>query len=198
MHLTHDSVGLPGLIALGIGFLGFVGAVLIARQRRAAAPKSANTDRRSASILWIVVQGFAIGFLAFGRIEVSLDPFSAKALLEGAIVLALMGFAVWLFDSASRAMGRNWALVARTRDDGNLVQTGPFAYIRNPIYVALGCFLIAMAIAYGHSRNLVIAAPLYALGTWMRVKHEEAVLSATFPDYDVYAARVKRFVPGIL
>lgn len=198
MHLTHDPVGLPGLIALGIGFLGFVGAVLIARRRRAAAPESANTDRRSASILWIAVQGFAIGFLAFGRIEVTLDPFSVKALVEGIVVLALMGFAVWLFDAASRAMGRNWALVARTRHDGNLVQTGPFAYIRNPIYVALGCFLIAMAIAYGHSRNLIIAAPLYALGTWMRVKHEEAVLRGTFPDYDAYAARVKRFVPGIL
>ena len=36
-----------------------------------------------------------------------------------------------------------------------------------------------------------------SFGTAMRVRHEESVLRATFADYDAYAARVKRFVPGL-
>ncbi|WP_353205373.1 isoprenylcysteine carboxylmethyltransferase family protein [Sphingomonas sp.] len=198
MHFPHDPVGLPGLAALGCGFIAFVVTLLLARRRGVKAPKSADNTRSNASIVWIIVQGIGIGIAGFGPVDASLAAASTKAVIEGFAVLALMLSAVWLFDASSRATGKNWALVARTRSDGTLVQSGPFARIRNPIYVALGCFMLAMAIAYGHTRNLLIAAPLYALGTWMRVRHEEMVLRATFPDYDAYAARVKRFVPGIL
>ncbi|MFA6122760.1 MAG: isoprenylcysteine carboxylmethyltransferase family protein [Sphingomonas sp.] len=197
MRFLTDPVGLPGLIALGVGIGVFLVALLRARARGVKSPKSPDARRSNASIWGIVLQGIGIGIVGFGPIRVDLDPASATALIEGAIVLVLMLGAVWLFDSSSRAMGRNWALVARTRDDGTLVQSGPFAVIRNPIYVAMALFTLAMAIAYGHTLNLIAGAPLFALGTWMRVRHEEAVLRATFPDYDGYAARVKRFVPGV-
>lgn len=196
---SPDPVGLPGLIALAIGFAAFVMALLLARSRGVKAPKSADAGRRNASIVWIIVQGIGIGIAGFGRMDVSLDSGSPEALAQGAAVLALMLAAVWLFDASSRAMGRNWALVARTRGDGTLVQSGPFAFVRNPIYVALGCFMLAMALAYGHLANLLVAVPVFALGTWMRVRHEEVVLRATFgAAYDDYARRVKRFVPGVL
>lgn len=196
--IRHDAVGLPGLIALAIGFAAFVIALLLARSRGVRAPVSADAGRRNASVTWIIVQGLGIAVAGLGRINVALDSMSPKALVEGAVVLALMLAAVWLFDTSSRAMGRNWALVARTRGDGTLVQSGPFALVRNPIYVALACFMVAMAIAYGHIANLIVAVPVYALGTWMRVRHEEAVLRETFgADYAAYAARVKRFVPGL-
>ena len=198
MHFPHDPVGLPGLAAIAVGFAAFLLALFLARRRSVKGPESEDRNRNNASILWIIIQGIGIGIAGFGPIAVTLDPYSAKAIVEGVAVLALMLSAVWLFDASSRAMGRNWALVARTRDDGELVQSGPFALIRNPIYVALGCFMVAMAIAYGHTLNLLVAAPIFAIGTWMRVKHEEVVLRATFPEYDTYAARVKRFVPGLL
>ena len=198
MHFPHDPVGLPGIAAIVIGFAAFALALFLARRRSVKGPESGDTKRSNASILWIVVQGIGIGIAGFGPISVTLDPLSTKALIEGVATLALMLSAVWLFDASSRAMGRNWALVARTRDDGNLVQSGPFAFVRNPIYVALGCFMVAMGIAFGHRLNLPVAAPVFALGTWMRVRHEEAVLRATFPGYNAYAARVKRFVPGVL
>lgn len=194
----HDPVGLPGLAALALGFLAFFVALLMARSRGTSAPKSADSGRRNASIPWIVVQGFGIGLAGLGPVTVARDPLSATALIEAAAVAVLMGGAVWLFDASSRAMGRNWALVARTRGDGTLIDSGPFAVVRNPIYVALFALLLAMAIACGHYRQLLLAIPLYALGTWMRVAHEEHVLRATFgAAFDAYAARVKRFVPGV-
>lgn len=197
--IVADPVGLPGLIAVAIGFTAFFIALAGARSRGVKAPRSPDSGRSNASILWIAVQGVGIGIAGFGPLHLALDPWSGKALAEAAIVLALMLGAVWLFDAASRAMGRNWALVARTRSDGNLVEGGPFALIRNPIYVALACFMVALAIAYGHTANLIFAAPVYALGTGMRVRHEERVLRATFgAAFDDYARRVKRFVPGVV
>jgi len=194
----NDAVALPGLAAIMIGFLAFFVALMAARRRAARIGTGPISQRASITWLWILVQGTGIGAAGFGPVHVGLDPLSAKALIEAAIVLVLMLAAVWLFDASSRAMGKNWALVARTLTDHTLVQTGPFAIVRNPIYVALFAFMIAMAIAFGHTRNLILGVPLYALGTWMRVAHEERLLRAQFgAAYEDYAARVKRFVPGV-
>ncbi|MES2097889.1 MAG: isoprenylcysteine carboxylmethyltransferase family protein [Pseudomonadota bacterium] len=193
-----DPVGLPGLIALGLGFVLFAIALIAARARAKRGEKVANSGTAPASWIWIVVQGIAIGFAGFGRLTVKLDPLSAKAIVEAIVVMALMASAVGLFYASSRAMGKNWALVARTRSDHTLVQNGPFAWVRHPIYVALFLFLVAMAIAYGHTRNLIVAVPLYALATGMRVRYEERLLHAQFgADYDAYALRVRRFIPGV-
>ena len=194
----NDAVALPGLAAIMLGFFAFFIALMAARQRATKAGAAPVSQRASITWLWIVVQGLGIGISGFGPVRVELDPMSAKAIVEALIVLVLMLGVVWLFHASSRAMGKNWAIVARTLTDHTLVQTGPFAVVRNPIYVALALFMIAMAIAFGHTRNLIIGVPLYALGTWLRVTHEERLLRTQFgAAYDDYAARVKRFVPGV-
>jgi protein-S-isoprenylcysteine O-methyltransferase Ste14 len=193
-----DPVGLPGLAVLAFGFLTFFAALMAARWRATKVPKVADASSNRASWIWIVVQGLGIGIAGAGPIQVSLDPLSPKALIEGAVVLVLMLGAVWLFNASSRTMGKNWSLVARTREDHQLVQTGPFAVVRHPIYVALFQFLLAMAISYGHVHQLIFAIPVYAFATWMRVRYEERLLRAQFgAEYDAYATRVKRFVPGV-
>jgi len=197
-RLPIDAVGLPGLAAIMLGFLLFFIALMAARRRAATGGAASISQKASITWLWIAVQGFGIATVGFGPILVTLDPMSAKAIVEASVVLVLMLGAVGLFDASSRAMGRNWALVARTRSDHTLVETGPFAWMRNPIYVALTLFMIAMAIAFGHTRNLIVGAPIYLLGTWMRVAHEERLLRTQFgAAYEDYAARVKRFVPGV-
>jgi protein-S-isoprenylcysteine O-methyltransferase Ste14 len=194
----HDPVGWPGIALLAIGFVAFLGMLFAARLRARKTTAAATRGRRNASWLWIGVQGIGIASAAVGPIKIDLDPLSPKALGEAVAVLLLMGGGVALFDWATRTMGKTWALVARTRVDHELVQGGPFAYVRNPIYVALFGFMLAMAIAYGHVASLIFAVPLFALGTWLRVRHEEALLRAMFgAEYDAYAARVSRFVPGV-
>ncbi len=196
--LPTCPVGLPGLAAIMTGFLAFFLALMVARMR--ASKDAAAPVARKASItwLWIIVQGIGIGLVGFGPIVVALDPMSIAALTEAGIVLLLMAGAVGLFDASSRAMGKNWALVARTRTDHILVETGPFAYVRHPIYVALFLFMLAMAVAFGHLWNLIVGVPVYVVATGMRIRYEERLLKEQFGDaYDDYARRVKRFVPGV-
>lgn len=196
--IQSDPVGLPGLAAFAGGVLLFFLALAAARYRATRAGSVADARSNRASWIWIGVQGVGIAIAGAGRIDASLDPLSSRAIAEGAVVLMLMIAVVALFHASSRRMGKNWSLVARTREDHELVQSGPFAVVRHPIYVALFLFLIAMAIAYGHTRQLFLAVPVYAAATWMRVRHEERLLRAQFgTDYDAYARRVKRFVPGL-
>ncbi|WP_174280139.1 methyltransferase family protein, partial [Sphingomonas bacterium] len=120
------------------------------------------------------------------------------ALVEAAAVAALMAGTVALFVWATRAMGRNWSIAARTRADHSLVTTGPFARIRHPIYSALFLLMLALAIATGHVRLLPVAVPLFAIGTFLRIGEEERMLRELFgASYVAWAARVPRFVPGL-
>lgn len=191
------AVGLPGLAVLVVGFLAFMLAVLAARLRRGMADD--RPQRRSRrSIAGIAVQCLAFFLTAFGMAGAMIDPLSPLALGEAEGIALLMAVSVAPFVWASRTMGRNWSIVARTRSDHELVTTGPFAYLRHPIYTALALLLIALAIGLGNEWRLIVTLPLYALGTSLRVAEEEKLLRAMFDGgYDVYAARVKRFVSGL-
>lgn len=155
---THP-VGWPSAAAFILGMLVFFATLIMARLRANKNPKVSNAGQANITWLWIAVQGVGIGLAGMGRVDILAGPPTAAMVVRALIVLALMLAAVWLFDSSSRTMGRNWSLVARTRSDHSLVQTGPFALVRHPIYVALFLFMIAMAVAYGHTRNLIVAVP---------------------------------------
>ena len=197
MH-PGDPVGWPGLMIMAIGFFVFMAALFAARRRGEKKPEGPGGRQVSSSWAGIAVQGFGIGLVGFGPQNLTLDPASPLALGEAAIVAGLMIATIGLFFAASRTMGKNWSLVARTRSDHRLVTGGPFAYVRHPIYVALFLFMVAIAVAFGHTGRLLVGVPVYALGTWLRIRHEERLLRDMFgAAYDAYAASVKRFVPGI-
>lgn len=198
MHLIPQfPVGFPALIVLAAGFASFVVTLILANLRTGQKEETGRRDGKS--MTGIVLQGLGIAVAGFGPITITLPPNSEAAIVQAVVVALLMAASIGLFWWSSRAMGRNWAIVAQTRTDHELVQGGPFAWVRNPIYGALFLFLLAMGVGYGHYWNILPGAVLYWTGTMMRVRIEERLLSAQFgAAYDDYRARVKRFVPGLI
>jgi protein-S-isoprenylcysteine O-methyltransferase Ste14 len=192
VHLPHYPDGnLLGVAGVMLAFFSLWGARL--GQQSGPEPQK---QRDSTSIFGIVVQGLGIGAAFFGRMQL-VWPETMTTWIEGALEAALALSGTALFYWARGTMGRNWSLVARTRSDGELVQTGPFALMRHPIYVAIFFMMLATAFATGHAINLVAAIPLYVIGTLMRTSIEERLLRESFAGYDAYARRVKRFIPGV-
>lgn len=186
------------LAMLVLGLCLFLAALALARRRSGSGPRVAET-KAPRSMAGIIVQMLGFAVVSFGPVAASLAPDSSLAIGEAGMVLLLMLFTSGLFFSATRAMGRNWSIVARTREDHQLVTWGPFAAVRHPIYTGLFGFMLAIAVAFGHWRGLILGVPLYWIGTWMRVRIEERMLRDQFgAAYDAYAARVKRFVPGLI
>jgi protein-S-isoprenylcysteine O-methyltransferase Ste14 len=78
-----------------------------------------------------------------------------------------------------------------------LVSRGPYAYVRNPMYIGAGVAMLGSALFY-HSR----AIALYTLVLWGVVHafvlfYEEPTLRASFGDeYADYMKRVRRWLPG--
>lgn len=186
------------LAILVFGCVIFAMMVLLARLGAEPSPPNAS-QRDRISILGIILQGVGIS-MASGPTSISSASLISGLFTPRALaVAALMVICVGLFRWASIAMGRNWAIVAQVRPDHQLITDGPFAYVRNPIYLALLAFMLAVALATGHEAALVFAIPVYLLGTAFRVAREEKLLFATFgPAYDEYARRVKRLVPWVI
>jgi len=196
MLLDVPRSGDGNAIALGAAMVAWIG--LIAVSAFSGQGKGGDGGKRdSRSLAGILIQGFGVGAAWFGRFDIVVGSTPAlllAALIPSAIALGSLALFAW----SVQTMGKNWAVVAQTRGDHQLVQTGPFALVRNPIYVAIFGMMVATALAIGHAYNLIVAVPLYVFGTLMRVGLEEQLLGATFGDaYVAYRQRVKRFIPGI-
>jgi len=196
MYVHQTPIGAPAPIILFAGLILF--GLLVAIQGGGRRDEAGATRSRL-SVLGIAIQVLSFFAVGFGEITFRYASTSPEAIEQAGITLLLVAITCGLFAASKRALGRNWSLVARMRADHELVTWGPFAYVRHPIYSALFVWLIAMAVAFGHYWGLILGVPVYWIGTILRIREEERLLRAQFgADYETYAARVKRFVPGII
>lgn len=173
-----------------------VGAAVMFKAFRGSGDEAAPASRSGMSRVGIALQGIAFGLTGMGPIRFALPWSAPSSLICSAVVLLFGGGAVAVFLAATRAMGKNWSVVARTRTDHELVRTGPFALVRHPIYLALFLYLISFGVAFGHFRQILIAAPFYVAGAMIRIRIEERLLRAQFGDAHArYVREVPAFIP---
>jgi protein-S-isoprenylcysteine O-methyltransferase Ste14 len=112
---------------------------------------------------------------------------------------SLVGIAsAWFCFAAARALGRQWALVARVIEGHELIGRGPYALVRNPIYLAMLGMLLATGFAFSRWQALAAATVVFLIGTEIRIRSEETLLRATFgTQFEDYARRVPALFPHI-
>jgi protein-S-isoprenylcysteine O-methyltransferase Ste14 len=77
-----------------------------------------------------------------------------------------------------------------------LVTSGPYRFIRHPMYVGLDLFALGWALSFGGWLTFLFAVLLIVLLD-RKAAHEERILRARFASYDTYCARTRRLVPFI-
>ncbi|HXD45512.1 MAG TPA: isoprenylcysteine carboxylmethyltransferase family protein [Pseudolabrys sp.] len=112
------------------------------------------------------------------------------------VALAVAGLS---FAAAARAwLGGNWSGTVTLKKGHELIQSGPYALVRHPIYSGLLLALAGTAIAIDRWRALAGLALLLA-GILYKVRVEERFMRDQFGDaYTRYRARVKALVPFVV
>jgi protein-S-isoprenylcysteine O-methyltransferase Ste14 len=193
MDLAHAN-----LLSFAFVVLGWAGIFYFSIRRSRGQGKPVTAKRDVRSILGILVQGLGITVAFWGPAHFAPSLLERSALLAAAFVGAMVVVSLLIFRSALEALGQNWSVVAEVHEGGALVTTGPFAYVRNPVYLAMLLLTIATSLSLGHLINLIMAVPLFLAGTELRIIAEEGLLRERFgAEFDDYAKRVKRIIPFI-
>jgi len=113
--------------------------------------------------------------------------------LIGAVLCALgVGLAIW----ARVYLGRNWDMAMSRKENPDMVTTGPYAYVRHPIYAG---FLLAMlGSAIGQSVIWLVMLIVTGVYFTFAARREEMNMLEQFPEqYRTYKERTKMLVPFI-
>ena len=79
-----------------------------------------------------------------------------------------------------------------------LTTSGPYAYVRHPLYVGSFLHSVAYALMSGHWISFAVVLPLFFLLYGAAVSTEEAMLCKIFGErYVDYSRRVPRFIPRL-
>ena len=90
----------------------------------------------------------------------------------------------------------NFNIRPEPKATGQLVTSGPYRFVRNPMYSAVLLFAAAEVVAYGDAWKILCSLAL-ALVLLAKAVLEERSLRVRFHGYDAYAKRVRRFFPGL-
>jgi protein-S-isoprenylcysteine O-methyltransferase Ste14 len=124
-----------------------------------------------------------------------LMPLAAWPFWTGtALTLAGLLFTVW----ARVHLGRNWSGFVTLKEGHELVTSGPYRFVRHPIYTGLLLAFIGSALARGDWRG-VVAVLLAFWALWRKLKIEEQWMQEHFRErYEGYTRRAAALIPFIL
>jgi len=113
------------------------------------------------------------------------------------IYIVGMSFMLW----ARRTLGKNWglstSLQAKLRDDHELVRSGPYAFVRHPMYFGAWAFMFGLLLLYPKWVMLIFTVSMLA-SLSMRARREEIALAERFGDvWAKYKKRTKFIIPFI-
>jgi protein-S-isoprenylcysteine O-methyltransferase Ste14 len=160
--------------------------------KQAAGQKEAASAPASRWGIFLVMVGFALTWAYVRPIGFVKSPLSLIAsMILGPPSVAL----AW---AATRHLGKQWRYKAALSEDHELIQTGPYRWLRHPIYASMLGILLATGAAWTWWPMWVGAVIAFLAGTEIRVRSEERLLAGHFGgSFTAYRSRTYAYIPFI-
>jgi len=124
-----------------------------------------------------------------------LTPHAGWVLVSGAVICM---FGLWVTLWARWTLAGNWSSDVTFKREHELVSTGPYRFVRHPIYTGLLVMCVGSAIDSGRLPAW-LGVVVVGIGFWIKLNQEERLLLRHFPDtYPAYRKRVKALVPFVI
>ena len=183
------------LVTLAVVLLGL--ARSLARPRGRAVGR-ANQVLRLPTYILISIGYFGLWYLLWKPIPIALSPaVRIVALALGALLLFPgLGLVLWGRLVLGKMYNVSSALGAQLYADQQLITHGPYAIVRNPMYVGIIAATLGGLLIY-RTWSLVFALTFF--GLVIRARREEEALSAEFgATWEAYCQRVPAWLPHTL
>lgn len=127
----------------------------------------------------------------------ALQAYQAQRVVLGVAGVVLCIAGVGLAVLGRFYLGRNWGLPASRKENPELVNNGPYRYVRHPIYG--GIMLAMLGTALGAGAFWVVPLVLFSGYFVYSARREESIMIAQFPEqYPAYMRRTRMFLPFAL
>ncbi|MHA2104967.1 MAG: methyltransferase family protein [Candidatus Hodarchaeales archaeon] len=137
-------------------------------------------------ILYMMTPGYDIFQLKFSSVP---DIVKATAFLIFILVMIFLFLVIRENAFASR--------VVEVQEGQKVISTGPYKYVRHPMYTGMILFLFCMPLMLGSYLALIFSI-IFSIGFFFRIFDEEKVLEKELAGYQEYKQKVKyRLIPKI-
>jgi protein-S-isoprenylcysteine O-methyltransferase Ste14 len=188
----REARSIVGLLWVAFVLCWLVLAQFNKKASKGAPWRSAWGLRLAVIIGVLLIMSFRRGVLASIGRAMPLHPCIPAQWIGVGLCLTGFGFAFW----ARMHLGRNWGMPMSLRQGHELVTTGPYTYVRHPIYTGFMLAMIGSALAVG--LLWLVLFVLYFVYFLFSARAEEKVMLTQFPDaYPAYRRRTKMLIPFV-
>jgi protein-S-isoprenylcysteine O-methyltransferase Ste14 len=162
-------------------------------------PSKQAAGQKQAAIAPTSKWGILLVMLAFACIWAYIRPRGFEKSTPTLIASMLLGPpSVALAWAATRHLGKHWRYQAALSEDHQLIQTGPYGWLRHPIYTSMFGMLMATGAAWTWWPMWIAAAFFFIAGTEIRIRAEDRLLGDRFQQkFADYRSRVRAYIPFI-
>lgn len=112
-----------------------------------------------------------------------------------ACIITFGGLAVSIWSRLS--LGANWSATVTYREGHELIERGPYRFVRHPMYTGFLLMISGTVVNLGNTSGFA-ALTVGVLGTWWKLRQEESLLEERFPNrYSGYRSRTKALIPFV-
>jgi protein-S-isoprenylcysteine O-methyltransferase Ste14 len=98
--------------------------------------------------------------------------------------------------TAARALDRQFRFDAALDSAHTLVRSGPYRYVRHPIYTSMLCILLATGSIVSPLRLMLVSIVVFLCGALIRIRIEDGLLESQFgPEFVNYRQHVPAMLP---
>jgi protein-S-isoprenylcysteine O-methyltransferase Ste14 len=183
-------------LSLLLGLIYFLSELLLTVTRRSRSATGTKHDRSTLRVLWIVIM-ISIGagvFIAMNWRAGAL-PYGRAFEVAGVVLFAAgLIFRWW----AIVTLGRFFTVDVTIEKDHELVERGPFRFVRHPSYTGVLLAFVGFALTLRNwGAILVVLVPIFVAFVRRMNVEEEALRGALGDRYAQYMRRTKRLIPGV-
>jgi len=185
------TLQIAAYVVLLICWVAWSLAFIKPRKSAAGKTKAVRAPASRVGIL-LVMLGFAFEG-AFVR-PVGFEK-SAASLIASMIIGPPSVVLVWM---ATRHLGKQWRFEAALSEDHELVTTGPYRWLRHPIYASMLGMLLQTGLVHAWCPMLIAGLVFYVIGTEIRVRAEDRLLAGRFgEEFNRFQASTRAYIPFI-
>ncbi|HRJ42711.1 MAG TPA: isoprenylcysteine carboxylmethyltransferase family protein, partial [Caldilineaceae bacterium] len=111
------------------------------------------------------------------------------------LIMQILALAVMLW--ARRSFQPSQFSIHAQPEAGRLLNSGPYQFVRHPMYAAALLMIWAGILGHFSPLNLVIGMVVTGV-IWVRILVEEQLLRTNYPGYGTYSNKTKRLIPFVV